>query len=162
MKNKKGQTALEFLLTYGWAILIITVAALLMWQWGLFNPGGQIQPGSSGFWGVVPYEDFRYTENGTLTIPISNKVGGEVTILEVNVTVTDFNYNDINPVGNGNMVNATIPPGRIELWEVDLSSYVTPLPAKSSYNIFVSIAYNDTRTGEEYISSGWIWGNVEK
>ncbi|RLI92269.1 MAG: hypothetical protein DRO89_02400 [Candidatus Altiarchaeales archaeon] len=155
MKNKKGQTALEFLLTYGWAILLITVVAILMWQWGLFNPGGQIQPGSSGFWGVVPYEDFRYTENGTLTIPISNGVGGEVTILEINVTVTGYKHQATNP-------GITISPGRIELWEVDLSPHVTPLPAKSGYNIFVSIAYNDSRTGEEYISSGWIWGNVEE
>jgi len=155
MKNKKGQTALEFLLTYGWTILMISIAAVLMWQWGLFNPGGRIRPGSSGFWGVAPYEDFRYTENGTLTIPISNGVGGEVTILEVNATVTGYKHQDTSP-------GIIIPAGSTERWEADLSSHVTPLSAKSSYNIFVSIAYNDSRTGEEYISSGWIWGNVEK
>jgi|GEM_PF-606390 len=162
MKNRKGQTALEFLLTYGWVILIITLVAVLMWQWGLFNPGGQIQPGSSGFWGVVPYEDSRYTKDALLTIPISNKVGGEITILGINTTVTGVDYNDDDPVGNGNMANATIPSGRTKRWEVDLSSKVTPLPAGSNYNIFLSISYNDSRTNEVYISSGWIWGNVEE
>jgi uncharacterized protein (UPF0333 family) len=86
MKENRGQVALEFLLTYGWAVLILTVVALLLWQMGLFNITGKVQPGTSGFWGVAPYEDFAYNKGKTLRIPISNRIGANITILGINVT----------------------------------------------------------------------------
>lgn len=33
----KGQTALEYLLTYGWAILIILVVLTVLWYYGIFE-----------------------------------------------------------------------------------------------------------------------------
>lgn len=34
----KGQTALEYLITYGWAILVILVVLAVLWYYGIFNP----------------------------------------------------------------------------------------------------------------------------
>jgi len=34
----KGQTALEYLITYGWAILVILVVLAVLWYYGVFNP----------------------------------------------------------------------------------------------------------------------------
>lgn len=33
----KGQTAMEYLMTYGWAILIITVVIIALWSLGVFT-----------------------------------------------------------------------------------------------------------------------------
>lgn len=166
MKDGRGQVALEFLLTYGWAILLITVIALLLWQMGVFNPAGQVRPGSSGFWGVVPFEDFTYNDEGVLMIPISNKVGGRIDITAVNATVEGNKYDDdvsdelLNHMDDN---NATIDAGRIRRWTSPATSDTgfPEMAAGAHYNIFVSIRYEDNRTGEEYLSSGWIWGNVE-
>ena len=53
MKNqkthRKGQGAMEYLMTYGWAILVVTIALLVMWQLGIFNLSGSVSSGSSGF-----------------------------------------------------------------------------------------------------------------
>lgn len=37
MKNKKGQEALEFLMTYGWAILVVLIAIGILTYLGLFE-----------------------------------------------------------------------------------------------------------------------------
>ena len=36
--SKKGQVAMEFLMTYGWAILIILIAVAALWLLGVFSP----------------------------------------------------------------------------------------------------------------------------
>jgi len=35
----KGQGAMEILLTYGWAILVVIIVGVVLWQMGIFNPG---------------------------------------------------------------------------------------------------------------------------
>ena len=37
--NKKGQAAMEFLMTYGWAILAAIIAITVLAYFGVFNPG---------------------------------------------------------------------------------------------------------------------------
>ena len=36
----KGQTAIEYLMTYGWAILIILIVAGVLAYYGIFAPSG--------------------------------------------------------------------------------------------------------------------------
>ena len=36
-KKKKGQVAMEFLMTYGWAIIIILLAVAALWYLGVFK-----------------------------------------------------------------------------------------------------------------------------
>jgi hypothetical protein len=45
---------MEYLMTYGWAVLIVMVVGVALWQFGIFNMGGSIPPTSSGFQGFVP------------------------------------------------------------------------------------------------------------
>jgi hypothetical protein len=42
MKMRKGQTAMEYLMTYGWAILIIMVVVAVLFYLGVFNLGSTI------------------------------------------------------------------------------------------------------------------------
>ena len=36
--NRKGQAALEYLMTYGWAILAVVVVLAVLWYLGIFTP----------------------------------------------------------------------------------------------------------------------------
>ncbi len=45
----KGQSALEYMMTYGWAILIIVIVAVILYSMGIFNPRASITAASSGF-----------------------------------------------------------------------------------------------------------------
>jgi len=45
---RRGQGAMEYLMTYGWAILILMVVGIIMWQMGVFNVGGSSPPRVTG------------------------------------------------------------------------------------------------------------------
>lgn len=151
MKNTKAQTSLEFLMTYGWALIIILVVLLVAWQMGLFNPRS-IQPGYSGFWGVVP-GDFSLKSDGvsTLTLSVKNEVGASVNITRMNVTIGE--EKSVTPELN-------IPVNSGENYQRDFPNF-SPLPLGSRFEAFISIDYEDDRSGETYRSSGKIWGQVE-
>ena len=48
-KGKRSQSALEYMMTYGWAILIIVIVAVILYSMGIFNPSSSITFTSSGF-----------------------------------------------------------------------------------------------------------------
>jgi len=77
---KKGQTAMEYLMTYGWAILIVIVVVAALYSMGVFtvSPGVPCSPCFSAF-AFVDYAD------GTLMIRSGPRNIGFVT---ANVTYT--------------------------------------------------------------------------
>ena len=48
-KSKRSQSALEYMMTYGWAILIIIIVAVILYSMGIFNPSSSVTFTSSGF-----------------------------------------------------------------------------------------------------------------
>ena len=150
---KKGQVSLEFVMTYGWAILIVLIVTVVAWQWGLFSGIGTPKPGSTGFWGVEP-EDFVYRANGNVEISFMNKIGASINLSSINITVDDVSYH-----------GAILPPSNVSaggrwLWNLPAGT----LPQKSAgsrYEIFLIVNYTDDRTGDNYRSSGRLWGTVE-
>ncbi len=150
LDSRRGQAALEFLMTYGWAILVILIVLAVLWQWGLFNPSGTMKSGQSGFWGVVPY-DYKYEGgSGTFSIILQNNIDNEVEIEQINVSTTT-SFNSISPV---EMVSA----GNLSM-EYNIAG-LDAYSSGSSYEVFVVIAYNDSRVNITLLSSGRIWGSV--
>jgi hypothetical protein len=49
----RGQGAMEYLMTYGWAILVVMIVGIAMWRLGVFNMGSST-PTSSGFSTLKP------------------------------------------------------------------------------------------------------------
>ena len=83
MKGRKGQGGLEFLMTYGWVMLVIMVVFVVVWQWGLFSFSSRIEPRDFGFWGVVP-QDYVMHSNGNFEVSFLNTVGASITLLHAN------------------------------------------------------------------------------
>jgi hypothetical protein len=79
----RGQSALEYLVTYGWAILAIVIIGGVLWYFGVFNPGKFF--GASQCTGFTSFncQGFNMTNTGTATIVLDNIAGGNL----VNVTV---------------------------------------------------------------------------
>ncbi len=76
---------MEYLVTYGWAILAIVIIAAVLWYFGIFNPSKWTESrqcgGMSGFT-CVDYSASTYS-NGTpymITLSLGNKVGRTVTV----------------------------------------------------------------------------------
>jgi hypothetical protein len=84
----KGQTAVEYLMTYGWAILIILIVAGVLAYYGIFAPAGFLGPTARGFGQVQVLTPWSLATTGTLTLNIENRVGGTINITYINTTFT--------------------------------------------------------------------------
>ncbi len=83
--NKKAQAALEYLMTYGWAILIIAIIAGALYYMNVFSSSCET-PISTGFSGVeILSNDFVFTSSGDLEIILTNAAAETVNIINVTV-----------------------------------------------------------------------------
>lgn len=87
MFGRKGQSAMEYLMTYGWAILVVMVVGIAMWQLGIFNTG-VVPMTSTGFAKIKPQlAGSGMKANGEFTGTFTNGIGTKLTIMQVTVTV---------------------------------------------------------------------------
>jgi hypothetical protein len=89
MIKNKGQSAMEYLMTYGWAILVVMVVGIAMWQLGIFNMGGTSLT-STGFAKIKPQlAGTGYSADGVFTGTFTNGVGTRITINQVVIRDTN-------------------------------------------------------------------------
>ncbi len=101
--TRKGQSATEYLMTYGWAILAIVVVAGVLWNMGLFG-GGSCGNSATGFAGnQIWVKDFALTESGALTLNLKNAAGEnlEISSIEVGASTLTQGANDWNVSTSG-------------------------------------------------------------
>jgi len=88
MAKKKGQGDMEYLMTYGWAILVVMIVGIVLWRLGIFNFGAATPPKLSGFNYQRPLEGTliingtgacRADANDCLTLHIVNGEPGTIT-----------------------------------------------------------------------------------
>jgi hypothetical protein len=84
--GNKGQGAMEYLMTYGWAILVVMIVGVVLWQLGVFNVGqGSIVV--TGFVKMQPltpsivYRDENFSASFTNALGTSIRLGN-ITLLE--------------------------------------------------------------------------------
>lgn len=167
--DDRAQGSLEFMMTYGWAVLVILLVTVVMWQWGLFSIGETVEPGSFGFWGVTIQDgkEFILHQEGRIEISLLNTVGANVTVITCNVTVKEKRV-DCEPCSDDTLTkpdeaktpDCVIPSGESRILTLSNSGWGGSSGKKFEAKLVV--VYNDTRTGEAaYQSSGNIWGNYE-
>jgi hypothetical protein len=118
MKNMKnrGQGAMEYLMTYGWAILVVMVVGVAMWRLGVFNIGTSTPPTANGFemvkpvlatcevkhaaWLCNPPWNNNWCYNG-FTCQFFNLEGGAIILTNMDMRINDQTCNyeiiDTNP-----------------------------------------------------------------
>ena len=85
VKSKRSQSALEYMMTYGWAILIIVIVAVILYSMGIFNPSSSVTFTSSGF---SPF---------TVSSSLCNNLGYKIAII-AGPMPNNANYITINKV----------------------------------------------------------------
>lgn len=149
-KVMKGQGALEYLMTYGWALLVIVVVAAALFALGVLNPATYQQKRCNGFQ-YFTYVDQRLTaSNFTLQLQNSNQV---ITLTQVSVaadTPATFTVQD----ADGNF-GATVQAG--EKFVVWADGGWVPVPALSQGD-----SYDDVTVTVTYDVSGGITGSTDR
>ena len=89
-KDSKGQSALEYMMTYGWMLLIIGVVGVVLYQYGVFTQP-PTPPGCTGFSQAKPIDQkaswTSNTGNGNITLTLINDAGTKIQITKVNATI---------------------------------------------------------------------------
>ena len=93
MFNKKGQAAMEFLMTYGWALLVVLIAIAALAFFGLLNPSRFLPEKCEVAPGLTCMDFTASTDalapvsvNDNITILLNNGIGQTMRNVEFNVT----------------------------------------------------------------------------
>lgn len=87
MQNKiqKGQAAMEFLMTYGWAILVVLIAIGALAYFGVLNPGRYL-PRTCTLMPGLDCAEFKVDSSDTqVQIVIRNGVGDSIDFSSLNI-----------------------------------------------------------------------------
>ena len=82
--NKKAQAAMEFLMTYGWAILVVLVAIGALAYFGILNPQ-RFLPNSCTIAPGLSCDGFRVTTTN-VELKVRNGMGKDLSNVSVQVT----------------------------------------------------------------------------
>jgi len=85
MKMRKGQTAMEYLMTYGWAILIIMVVLAVLFYLGVLNPQ-TVTPNQCTFPPGFTCVTNKLSLNGQLYLVVGQGTGKNIRITGINCT----------------------------------------------------------------------------
>ncbi len=166
MSMKKAQSAMEYLMTYGWAILIVIIVAAALYALGIFNPATYTGRIPTGFTTLGAPEDWDVNSDGDVRIILNNRLASQITVYEISVTsgtTTDTwetvgctgagTYLTIAPNGQVEPSNTTCPSSNEE-YELNVGSQTSG----TTYSVDVEILYNSG--GFNHTESGKITGTI--
>ena len=138
---------MEYLMTYGWAILIISIVLAALFASGIFNPSqfaGQECVLSSGFSCL----NYYLTSNGILTLNLFQSTNGAVNITSLGCAVTQttaYMSAPNNPPSN----QVYMPLGSNYTFPITCYANGTQLSTAvgSLFSGYIAINYTETETG---------------
>lgn len=146
MGKQKSQTAVEYLLTYFWVVLIVAIIIVILFGLGLFNPTNNV---SSAVFGFSGFSNAQATcqGNGALELTMSNALSNSITVTEINVSGSK---------SASLHTNVNMQPGS----SYDFIVQNACPSAGSSYSLSANIAYTQGGLPGQYFSSGSAEGMV--
>jgi hypothetical protein len=142
MKNK-GQGAMEYLMTYGWAILVVMIVGVVLWQLGVFNVG-QGNVVTTGWSKLQPISASiaLKANDATFESTFQNTIGTSIRITSVDMedSVAPVNCTGISIKGTLGTPGAT---------EGDPTTWATPVSVKAGDGFELTATCGDGTTREE-------------
>lgn len=151
--GERGQGALEYLMTYAWAILIIVIIGGALYSLGIFNPttwlaGSKRATGFSN----IEVRDWALKSDG-LTIVLGNKAGKALVVTAINAVRIDgvgsctASYSQA--LADNDLV--ILPPGT--------NGCASGLRTGNGYSLETGITF--TLAGSSHTETGTITGKLE-
>jgi len=93
--QKRGQAAMEFLMTYGWALLVVLVAIGALAFFGVLNPS-KFLPQACALGPGLACEDFKITAtNKNIYINVRNGLGRDLDVFAIYIDKKSPSGNDV-------------------------------------------------------------------
>jgi uncharacterized protein (UPF0333 family) len=146
MRLKKGQAALEFLMTYGWAILVVLAAIAALAYFGVFSPS-RFLPEKCLLPSGLSCIDSAATTTG-VTVVIQNAAGFDMSNVVLSLSGAAI------CTGNGNwstggQVLASLPNGN-----KSTVSWACSPSSGSKYSATLQANYTNADTGLAHLANG--------
>jgi len=153
LKDEKGQAAIEYLMTYGWAVLIMAVVVVVLYTMGIFKPF-PTPPGCTGFSQVTPIDVKAIKAEEKISFILSNDAGVKIRLDKV-TALTYGTTCQWTPVG--------APPElrSAETIQVDATGNCALPAAKDNFKADVTISYKHIASGLDHVVVGECHGSVE-
>jgi len=153
-KERKGQGAMEYLMTYGWAILVVMIVGVVLWQLGIFGGGPGAANTARGFGRVKVFDSSIKYVGTTLTFTIMNGAGSTISGLTID-----------SPSGSCSSGTISIPSTTMSAGGTQQIT-ITNCDTKAggdSFSVDLIINYTETVAGETVTHSerGTIRGSAE-
>ena len=149
LRSKHSQSALEYMMTYGWAILIIVIVAAGLYSLGIFSPTNSAGTTVTGFSSLGSVQA-ACSGNQGLLITLGNSAGAQMNITKINISSDSGYSNTLN-------TNILLTPNQENTIFLSSTSLCS---SGSSYSLKVSVTY--TEPGQTfqgpYFSSGTVQG----
>ncbi|MEM4347143.1 MAG: hypothetical protein QW802_00965 [Candidatus Altiarchaeota archaeon] len=160
--NKKGQGAMEYLMTYGWAILVVLIIGVALWYMGVFNVGTGGVNRASGFSKMkVADPTIQYSDSGNFfKFMIINGAGTGVENINATIIGGDYGCNTTGIVNKTILVEGETT----EIWFGKCTGCSCTKSRGSAFLAQVQINYTQSIMGTVYQRSdtGIISGTVEQ
>jgi len=119
---RKGQSAMEYLMTYGWAILVIVIVIAVLFYIGVLNPAN-VTPVVCTFPPGFSCASYKLASNGTLDLKIGQATGHRVQLTGIACTqaLEPQNWTTLNiNISNGlsaylGEINCTTEEGEVAI-----------------------------------------------
>jgi uncharacterized protein (UPF0333 family) len=146
MMFKKSQAALEFLMTYGWAILVVLVAIGALAYFGVLSPE-KFLPSKCTLPAGVACVDFKIEAAG-VTVVLRNGLGADLTAVTIATpTCAEGASQSLNNGAKGTFVTDIVAP--------------CALTVGAKFNEDLTVAYTNSESGLTKSVTGTITGRVE-
>ena len=152
--DNRAQSALEYLMTYGWALVVIVIVIAALFAFGIFNP-----PSAGTCTGLNKLAYLQHSvSGGTFYLLVSNGAGSAI-----NVTSVSFSTNSANGIAFTGVTGTNFPTAAVNsAATIDINSTGhTPTAsefATGTYSQKVTITY--TQASIPHTETATCTGNI--
>ncbi len=148
--EKISQSALEYTMTYGWAILIIVIVVVVLYSLGIFSPSITVATvtGLSGF----QVNAQECVSNFGFFVQVTNQLGSHIRLTQVNFTLSNGTQVASLPLSVG------MAPSEQQIFSI---AGGCPFPSGSTYVVTITVSYQIISSSfGPYVTSGTFSGTA--
>jgi len=140
MRNRRAQAALEFLMTYGWAILVVLIVIGALAYFGVLNPNILV-PEKCTLQTGMSCKDYRVTST-KVTLDLQNGMGKGIIIRTINLTQSGSTGECVRQ--NIGSTDGLIANGRDTTLNINCSAPLQNLGSKIKLDVQVKYYFQDS------------------
>ncbi len=147
--KRKGQAAVEFLMTYGWAILAAVIAIGVLAYFGVFSPGKYVT--DSAIVTAPFYVNAQNINASGINLELRNNGGEDLNVTSISI---DGSSPDVTCTWTG---GREVDPSNLQAFTATCASALT---VGGTYKGDIAINYRKAGSGIDLTSTGTIAGKI--